>query len=622
MRDNLRRMDLGGLAGGRARTAAVAVEAFLHRWAPLLLVATALVYYGLYYRTGLNLGGEGGCNAVLAMRLMEGQRPIVDTFLGYNLLWFYPLVALFHVTGPDYVAMRIFFFALSTVTALLGFLIVRDVTRKAWLAAGTGLLLVLVPGMMFRNYMGFIGVLSMFVLLKGYVLPARSERRQLAWMTATGGGLAVCFLLRIEPSLLLSVIWAGLAVLHPLGQRTLFLKRLRVTLLGTLLGVFVLTGIHGVVTLHACQRGFGRQFLEQYSGYANLLRYELFREVDKLRAATAAMSSPAPETTTPANIAPVAAAAAATPVVPPKDDGREARLARPALLEIWEAPRPRDRFLGLCFYYPVFWSAILVPIATGLLAAAVLRGDDSNKSRSLVVLTTTGCALTLFPQYFFFRPDAPHLSEFMVPFLPAVACSASVLWQASREARSALWRRGAWVLVVASALLVPIYMKAIMPREEAGTIIQHGELAEFEALNNVRVKVSPEDAVLLAGLRDAVLGHSAPGEYVVCYPYSPTINFMTDRPSYEYDLYVDDTVSGPRFEKEAIERIGKFRPAVIVIDNRAINRTERSRFKSWAASLTAHIASNYRLVGSFWIGRREIEVYARPDKTGTPAGAP
>ena len=613
-------MDSGGLAGGRARTVAVAVETLLHRWAPLLLVATAFVYYGLYYRTGLNLGGEGGCNAVLAMRLMEGQRPIVDTFLGYNLLWFYPLVALFHVTGPDYVAMRIFFFALSTVTALLGFFVVRDGTRQAWLAAGTGLLLVLVPGMMFRNYMGFIGVFSMFVLLKGYVLPARSERRQVAWMTAAGGGLAVCFLLRIEPSLLLTVIWAGLAVLYPLGGRSLFFRRLRTTLLGTLLGAFVLTGVHGAVAWHAYQRGFGRQFLEQYSGYAYLLRHELLREMEKLR--PAAGPPPAPAATTPASLAPTADAAPPAPALPPKDEGREARLARPALLEIWAAPRPRDRFLGLCFYYPVFWSAIFVAIATGLLASAVFRGDDTKKKRALVVLTTTGCALTLFPQYFFFRPDAPHFSEFMVPFLPAVACSAFAFWKASREARCALWRRGAWVMVAASALLVPIYMKAIMPREEAGTIIQHGELAEFEALNNVRVKVSPEDAVLLAGLHDAVLAHSAPSEYVVCYPYSPTINFMTDRPSYEYDLYVDDTVSGVRFENEAIERIAKFRPAVIVIDNRAINRTERSRFKNWASTLTSHIASNYRLVGSFWIGRREIEVYARPDKTAAPTAVP
>ncbi len=604
-------MDFGGFAGGRVQTVARTAEKFLARWAPLLLVATALVYYGIYYRTGLNLGGEGGLNAVLAMRLMEGQRPMVETFLGYNLMWFYPLVALFKVTGPDYVAMRIFFFALSTLNALLGFLIVRNVTRQAWLATSVGVLLVLVPGMMFRNYMGLIGVLPMFLLLKAYVLQASSPARQIAWMTWAGAGLALSYLIRIEPTLLLSVIWLGLAVLYPLGSRAMFMQRLRVTLLGTLLGVLVLTGIHGAFAWHAWQRGFGRQFLEQYSGYAGLLRYELFREIEKLRPTAPpapALPSAAVEATPPGT----PATAAITP--PKQDEGREARLARPALTKIWNAERPRDRFFGLCMYYPVFWSVAFVTAAVLLLGVSVFRGDDTGKARALVVLTTTGCALTLFPQYFFFRPDAPHLSEFMVPFLPAVACSAFVFWQASRGTGRRFWRGAAWLGVVSSALLVPLYLKAIMPREEAGTIIQHGELVEFHALNNVRVKISPEDARILGGLRDAVLSHSSPGEYLVCYPYSPTINFMTDRPSYEYDLYVDDTTSGSDFQRAAITRIARHRPAIIVIDNRAINRTERSRFKNWATDLTTHIASTYRLVGSFSFGGRDIEVYARPDK--------
>lgn len=162
------------------RSAANKIERFLARGGPALLVLTALVYYSLYYRAGLNLGGEGGTNAVLALRLMEGQRPIVDTFLGYNLLWFYPLVALFNLTGPDYVAMRIFFFVLCTINALLGYAIVRSTTRQAWLAFVVALLLLLVPGMLFRNYMGLIGVLSSLLLLKAYVLPATTPARQVA----------------------------------------------------------------------------------------------------------------------------------------------------------------------------------------------------------------------------------------------------------------------------------------------------------------------------------------------------------------------------------------------------------------------------------------------------------
>ncbi|MBJ7326583.1 MAG: hypothetical protein JHC52_04470 [Chthoniobacterales bacterium] len=490
----------------------------------------------------------------------------------------------------------------------------RTVTRQAWLGTITGVLLVLIPGMIFRNYMGLIGVLSTLLMLKAYVLPAGSASRQIGWMAASGVGLALCFLLRIEPSLLLAVVWLGLALLYPFGPRKTFGSRLRTSLIGTFCAAFLLLAIHAGFFLHAQQRGFGAEFAGQYSNFVLLFRNELVQESGKVTKRAA--KDPVIGAKTP----PPPAKQAASAPKPPKEakaapeDIRDARLMRPPLTEIWQAPRERDRYLGLCLYYPVFWSAALVTIATLMLLAAVLRGDGKNKERALVVLAATGCSLSLFPQYFFFRPDAPHLSEFMVPFLPAVACSAYVVWQAAAASGRRTWRTGAWVLVALSALLVPLYLKAIMPREDAGTIFGLDEPAEFRALNGVRVKLSAKDAVVMEGLRDAVLSHSLPGEYVLCYPYAPTINFMADRPSYEYNLYIDDSTAGSGFQVEAIKRIDRNRPAVIAIDNRPINRTERSRFKNWATTIMAHIEANYRLVGTFLIGKREVDVYARPDK--------
>jgi len=598
----------------RLTEAAVRVENFLGRWAPLLLLLTAVAYYGMYYRSGLNLGGEGGTNAVLALRLMEGQKPIADTFLGYNLLWFYPLIALFKVTGPDYVAMRIFFFVLCAINALLGYAIVRTVTRQAWLGTITGILLVLIPGMLFRNYMGLIGVLSTLLMLKAYVLPAGSASRQIAWMAASGVGLAICFLLRIEPSLLLSVVWLGLALLYPFGPKQKFGSRLRTSLIGTFCGAFLLVAIHVGFFLHAQQRGFGAEFAGQYSNFVLLFRNEIVQEsgkVNKQAAKDPAIGAKAPPP--PAK----QAAPAPTPAKEAKtapEDIRDARLVRPPLSKIWQAPRHRDRYLGLCLYYPVFWSAAFVAIAVLMLMASVWRGDEKNKERALVILATTGCSLALFPQYFFFRPDAPHLSEFMVSFLPAVACSAYVIRQAAVASGRHFWRIGARVLVAASALLAPLYLKAIMPREDAGTILSLDTPTEFRALNGVRVKLSAKDTAVMEGLRDAVLSHSLPGEYVLCYPYAPTVNFMTDRPSYEYNLYIDDSTAGSDFQAGAIKRINKYRPAAIVIDNRPINGTERSRFKHWATAIMAHIETSYRHVGTFLIGKRDVEVYARPDR--------
>ena len=126
------------------------------RWLPWLLLGIAIAYYATYALSGLDLGGEGGTTAVIAQRLLDGQRPFVDTFLGYNLLWFYPLVWLFQIFGPNFTVVRIFFFVLSIITALLAYRTVRRVSDSAWLAFVCALVLILIPGIQFRNYLGLL----------------------------------------------------------------------------------------------------------------------------------------------------------------------------------------------------------------------------------------------------------------------------------------------------------------------------------------------------------------------------------------------------------------------------------------------------------------------------------
>src|SRR3981189_160977 len=129
------------------------LEPRLKAWGGPGVAMIAAIYYSLYYRSGLNFSGEGGTVAIVALRLLDGQRPIVDTFLGYNVMWFYPVAWLVQLTGPDYPALRIFFFALCTITGVLAFYIVRRVTGSGWFSVLTALGPVLIPGMMFRNYM-------------------------------------------------------------------------------------------------------------------------------------------------------------------------------------------------------------------------------------------------------------------------------------------------------------------------------------------------------------------------------------------------------------------------------------------------------------------------------------
>ncbi len=590
------------------------VEAFLSRWGLALLAALAIVYYALYLNVGLKLTGEQGSNALIAMRILGGERPIADMFIGYNLLWFYPIAGIFSVTGPDWLAMRIYFFMLSGVTGLLGYALVRRVTGQSWLALIIGVFMVLMPGAIFRNYMGFIGVLAATGLLRGYVLDAGGPRRQVMWMALAGGAVSICFLIRIEPSLLISVVWLGLVVLYPFGGRGEWRERFRTMLLGTVAGLGVFAAVHAPFVIHAQHRGFGEEFLGQYAAFSQMLRSELEREV-------AHWTDPGGQSEVPA---------IASPEVSPEDTpasadeagwgesegatqewgGRDGRRSLPAPSRIISSRG--IYFFAAGIWFPVLLAPVLVLSGLVLLFNGLVRFDAQAKQWGLTILTATGCALSLFPQYFFFRPDSTHLTEFLLVFWPAAACSAWVILQATR-------RSGSFVAVVWSALVTTLVVlqmivsfNALFGREASGSIrAARGMDTHFSALNGVRSKIKAKDLSQWEGLRDAVLAHSDEEDFVITYPYVPIVNVMCDRPTYQRSLYVDNATASSRFFDSEKALIAERRPAVIVINNRAINRTEESRFRNWAAPLHEQIVRDYELVGEFF---DRLEVYARPDK--------
>ena len=179
----------------------------------------ATIYYSLYYRSGLNFSGEGGTVAIVALRLLDGQRPIVDTFLGYNVMWFYPVTWLFQLTGPDYTVLRVFFFALCTITGVMAFFIAYRVTGSGWFSILTALGPVLIPGMIFRNYMPFLAMLNMLTLLQAYVFEQPTKLRQILWMALAGAALGLTYLMRIDLGVFFTVMTTGLIALFPFGRR-------------------------------------------------------------------------------------------------------------------------------------------------------------------------------------------------------------------------------------------------------------------------------------------------------------------------------------------------------------------------------------------------------------------
>jgi len=593
-----------------------AVEEFLAKRGFWLLAVFAVFYYALYLNVGLKLTGEQGSNALIAMRILGGERPIADMFIGYNLLWFYPLVWIFDLVGPNWLAMRLYFFVLAGVTGLMGYALVRRVTGQAWLAMIAGVFMVLMPGAIFRNYMGFLGILAATVLLRGYVLDAGSSRRQIAWMAVAGAGLSVCFLIRIEPSLLITVVWAGLVVLYPFGVRGEFAARSRTVLLGTLAGLAAFAAVHAPFVIHSYQRGFGPEFTGQYASYVHLLQSELEREVEHWTKAPPASppreSAPGESVSSPLaeEISAEQLAEAGGEETPDEVGGRDGRRALPAPSRIIGAGG--IYFFAAALWWPVLLAPVLVLSGALLLFVALAKSEAGTKQLALVILATVGCALSLFPQYFFFRPDSTHLTEFLLVFWPASICSAWAVRQAARRypARPAVfWSHVVTALVV---LQLIVTFNALFSRESSGSIRSgRGMDTPFRALNGVSAKVKAKEFADWEGLRDAVLAHADPGEFVVTYPYVPIVNVMCDRPTYQRSLYIDNATASSRFLAAESARIAEQRPAVIVINNRAINRSEISRFRNWAAPLHNTIARDYELVGEFF---DRIEVYARPDK--------
>jgi hypothetical protein len=271
----------------------------------------------------------------------------------------------------------------------------------------------------------------------------------------------------------------------------------------------------------------------------------------------------------------------------------------------------RDRMLGLNLYLPVLMTGMLAFGALCAWLVALWRCEELAREQALILLTCLGCSLSLFPQYFFWRPDMVHLSEFMVPMTLTLLLACVAVFRAWTSV-GRLLRAGMGIFLFFALLtLILYYINACQSQASGGIAVIQKKNIDFRAANGVNVKLSPgehQDASVIYRIITAV---SLPGEYLICYPYNPEINFMTDRPSYEYNFYVDNVMVPPdRFYKETIEKIDSHHPVAFVITDWEINNTEQSKFTHWAATTYVYIASHY--TRAYQHGN--VEVFVRPDR--------
>jgi len=599
------------------------VEMFLRRHGLWLLLAFALIYYGQYYRAGLYPAAEGGVEGMVALRLLAGQRPIVDTFLGYNLLWFYPVVLLFKLVGPNYTALRLFFLTLCTLTGLMSFRLVLKSTGRAWPAFLAGVLVLLVPGQMFRNYMSFLAVLNMMVFLSAYVLASPGIGRRLLWMVSCGFTLGLAFLIRVDVGFLLSFVLLGLIVTFPIGCRKGCSPRKRVVLavIGLVLAATGLFLTHLPVYMDAERRGFAPQFVGQYKGWPEMIQAGGGRLIDAASAVFSKMFDSGHNHQLAPSLAP---GAVKSPV--PSASGVASTLASPQKISkpavsnearstlgrrsLTGSSNARDLMLALNLYLPIPIAIMIGLWAVAAWIRAIFLKNEEERQGALVLLTCLGCSLVLFSQYFFWRPDMVHLSEFMVPMTLTIIISCvkgfSFMRRAGVFSRVAL----CFYLVFAILTLVLYEINACQSQSSGGIAASLNKRLDFRAANGVNVKLTPSEYRDAYAVYRIVSAVSGPEDYLICYPYNPEVNFMTGRPSYEYNLYVDNATSPETFQRETLAKIAKYRPVAFYIVNWQVNNTEYSEFKNWAAGTYDYIAANYRLA----YRRGNVELFVRPDR--------
>jgi hypothetical protein len=229
--------------------------------ATLVILLTALCYYGSYLRFWFNPHDEGGTAAFIAKRLLDGEMPLRDVELSYNIGWFWPIVWLFKAVGVDFVLMRCYFFALSTVTALLGWTLVRRVTRSEILALAAGLALVIFPGSQFKNYIPLICVANTLAIACAAIGSGCSAPG--FWRRVAAGGfvLGASMLVRIDISYLFLLLWLGVIGLRFFDSRVprkgRFLDAIGAA--AVLAAGVVITQIPAVAVAHS--GGYGTRFV-------------------------------------------------------------------------------------------------------------------------------------------------------------------------------------------------------------------------------------------------------------------------------------------------------------------------------------------------------------------------
>lgn len=504
----------------------------------LAMAVMAFLFYGSYAGAGYNIADDGHY-AQVAYEFLLGTDPHTIRF-GYGLLWHKLGEWLFLITGPSHTAVRALFFAVMGGTAVLVWTTLRQLSSGAFLAGVAAALTLVVPAYPATAFYGFCTLLNIAAQLP---LARRSGTAKAVDMVLPALALSVTFQIRADFGYVFSLPLAAMildaSLASPSGTRAGRFVRLTGTV-----GLTVAAG-HMPLVLLAIKGGYLDLVFAEYVRYPKAVVLIILRLL---------------------HLEPAAVGGAGT------------LLQRVSPRALWQGPPDRAALALLVYGCP----AVITAFAIFEAIALPKTPRDARNARARVDGVILVGALASFPHYFLYRPDLPHVANFMPGFLVLAALFAGRWWNAAVGG----WWRGA-ALPGGFAVLTPslIYLWAGLSGPGTGSLVlARDRIVPFDGPNGIHVRLTPDEHALLTALRDVVLANSRPGDRIVCLPFCPGLAFLTERRMLLREHYVDDSllVTDPGWIERSIALTDAERPPVVVTFDWALNGTELSRVRNWA----------------------------------------
>ena len=177
--------------------------------------------------------------------------------------------------------------------------------------------------------------------------------------------------------------------------------------------------------------------------------------------------------------------------------------------------------------------------------------------------------------------------------LVALSCASWLLWSSQGKG----WLSTTFFALI--GLIALCYLSLSIRNQDGGTLAtRKNRDTNFRGENGVDVFLNKAEFEETNSLFLTTVLNSTKKDYVVCYPYLPGVNFITGRSTFQNSHDLESVTHLQDWEQMEIANIRKYRPAVIIVDDRAVNGTEESRFSHWAPELAKFIENRYRLVAS------------------------